>query len=621
MVRSCSPLFSHLLIATLGFIIFAAPPAPAGDLNPPPGPIEPTMRPLSQIEPRRCLNDLPQTPDAVHLVSEPGNYFLSKNVRGKFGAHGIVIACPGDVVIDLNGFSLEGVPGSLDALRIGGNGQSPRVIVRGWDVTNSLAGNISGWGGSGIACVEAESLVCADLTITDCGGWAIDSLTKHHIIHRDIAARRCAAGGIRCATIGEGAFGRVYRGFSQCLVQDCGGSGIVLDTTFDGIEFEIVDSAVSGCAGHGIAFLSGQGGGGGGGSIRLSSVTTSQNTGDGVRLRMPIATTVTCSCTHFRSSGNGGDGFDSSFTGGAFPASFTPHHFSRCEFSGNGECGIRSENPLYVEQSTMAQNVLHGTRVSVPDPTMMAAVMNSCVFMGNRAGGVQVPRGRYSPGLCQFTDEGGPGIELLEGCLVMNECSVHRCAGDGAVVTGTMNIRGSSFRRNTGNGMRCTMGPAVASNVTCELNGGHGALFSDCTSITLERCEFSENMGCGVRALSAVGPILWMATECIAKRNAENGFDLNNCDGGQMNACRTSGNSSFGTLVQNGCTRCVIEHCVSSGDSGAFRIQGTQNLIRGCTATNSPLGTFLIGPGNFAGMIIDPGSLGTRCSPHDNLIY
>ena len=55
---------------------------------------------------RTPIYELPLT------IDEPGSYFLSRDVTGVAGQNGIIINAS-DVTIDLNGFALIGVPGSL----------------------------------------------------------------------------------------------------------------------------------------------------------------------------------------------------------------------------------------------------------------------------------------------------------------------------------------------------------------------------------------------------------------------------------------------------------------------------------------------------------------------------
>ncbi|MCA9307268.1 MAG: right-handed parallel beta-helix repeat-containing protein [Phycisphaerales bacterium] len=84
----------------------------AGDLNPPPGIVTPTMKSLSEVEPRTAISadNTPGDADALFKITEPGSYYLKGNITGVIGKHGIEIASSG-VTLDLNGFDLVGVPG------------------------------------------------------------------------------------------------------------------------------------------------------------------------------------------------------------------------------------------------------------------------------------------------------------------------------------------------------------------------------------------------------------------------------------------------------------------------------------------------------------------------------
>ena len=82
---------------------------------------------------RKPISSLPFT------IDECGSYFLTGCLTGAAGQDGITIAAD-DVTIDLNGFSLTGVPGSLDGIARGGN-------FNRWTVQN---GNVTAWGGDGI---------------------------------------------------------------------------------------------------------------------------------------------------------------------------------------------------------------------------------------------------------------------------------------------------------------------------------------------------------------------------------------------------------------------------------------------------------------------------------------
>src|SRR5260370_25455545 len=83
-----------------------------GSLTPPGAP-GPTMKTLSQIEPRTPISSLPFT------INAPGAYYVTTNLTGVTGTNGITIAA-NDVTLDLKGFSLLGVPGANDALFVSG---------------------------------------------------------------------------------------------------------------------------------------------------------------------------------------------------------------------------------------------------------------------------------------------------------------------------------------------------------------------------------------------------------------------------------------------------------------------------------------------------------------------
>src|SRR5262249_8399348 len=77
-----------------------------GNLNPPPGPVSPTMKALDIVEPRTPISSLPFT------ISSPGSYYVTKDLTGTAGNNGITIGAS-DVHLDLMGFTLRGVAGSL----------------------------------------------------------------------------------------------------------------------------------------------------------------------------------------------------------------------------------------------------------------------------------------------------------------------------------------------------------------------------------------------------------------------------------------------------------------------------------------------------------------------------
>ncbi len=98
-----------LVAATLGGIIWVS----AGDLNPPPGPVTPTMKTLVEIEPRIAINATNTRGDGTSMfrITKPGSYYLTGNVNAEGNANGLAIDAA-DVTVDLSGYVLIGGVGS-----------------------------------------------------------------------------------------------------------------------------------------------------------------------------------------------------------------------------------------------------------------------------------------------------------------------------------------------------------------------------------------------------------------------------------------------------------------------------------------------------------------------------
>ena len=134
-------MFRVIRLGLVGLWLLGARTALAGDLNPPLGPVGPTMKPLNEVEPRVAVSavNTPGDADSVFRISQPGSYYLTGNLAGESGKHGIEIAAD-NVTLDLMGFHLVGVPGSLSGITSTSAGNN--VAIRN--------GSVREWGGSGI---------------------------------------------------------------------------------------------------------------------------------------------------------------------------------------------------------------------------------------------------------------------------------------------------------------------------------------------------------------------------------------------------------------------------------------------------------------------------------------
>lgn len=140
MPRNLKPAHWAAFAAALSALVLIA--AGRGPLEPPAGPISTTGKSIAEIQPRIPINaaNTPPGTNSLFKITVPGSYYLTANIQGASGKHGIEIAASG-VTIDLNGFELFGAQGSLDGISLTAANQSNISITN---------GSIRGWGGSGI---------------------------------------------------------------------------------------------------------------------------------------------------------------------------------------------------------------------------------------------------------------------------------------------------------------------------------------------------------------------------------------------------------------------------------------------------------------------------------------
>jgi parallel beta-helix repeat protein len=161
----------------------------AGPLDPPSGPVASTAKPLEEVEPRIAINatNTPGDLDSLFKIIQPGSYYLTGNITGVAAKYGIEIAASG-VTIDLNGFELLGVPGSLSGTRPTANISNVTIkngSARNWGehgvllVFNTVTGcriesvNASGNGGAGI--ISGDGCVVTGCTASGNTGSGINA--------------------------------------------------------------------------------------------------------------------------------------------------------------------------------------------------------------------------------------------------------------------------------------------------------------------------------------------------------------------------------------------------------------------------------------------------------------
>ena len=120
----------------------------AGSLEPPGAP-GPTMKTIAEVEPRFPISSLPVT------IGAQGSYYLTGNLTGVAAQSGITITAS-FVTLDLNGYELIGVGGSLEGIRASVAGTRHLVIRN---------GVIRNWASSGVSASSASDTHVEDLRV------------------------------------------------------------------------------------------------------------------------------------------------------------------------------------------------------------------------------------------------------------------------------------------------------------------------------------------------------------------------------------------------------------------------------------------------------------------------
>jgi parallel beta-helix repeat protein len=133
------------LLAASGFLL-------AGPLNPPSGPVGPTGKTLTEVEPRTAINaaNTPGNGQGLYVISQPGSYYLTGDISVPTGKAGIYIMAD-PVTVDLNGFSILGTTGSTSGVTTAQtyyynttvkNGSCAGFPVAGVDLSNVWGGHV-----------------------------------------------------------------------------------------------------------------------------------------------------------------------------------------------------------------------------------------------------------------------------------------------------------------------------------------------------------------------------------------------------------------------------------------------------------------------------------------------
>ncbi len=309
MNHTATPTIICTTIASLSLLSAAL--LTAGPLNPPAGPVASTYKTLSEVEPRIAINSVntPGDADSLFKITQPGSYYLTGNLTGVAGKHGIEIAASG-VAIDLSGFGLVGVPGMglFDGVNAETSGLTDLTIrngsVRGWGsrgIGISTIGPLNGRVEAITASANATAGISSGLGYTVIGCTAYDNAGDGFFLGGGSTITDCVAYGNDADGIDTNsgstilnctAFGNAGRGVRVSIASTLTGIA-AYNNGVDGIEIGSGNTATACTAysngGNGIVVTAGSVG------STISGCTARLNTLDGIRVTTAcVAIANTC---------------------------------------------------------------------------------------------------------------------------------------------------------------------------------------------------------------------------------------------------------------------------------------------------------------------------------------
>lgn len=416
---------NKIVAGAAGAVLGAAMLVVAGPLNPPAGPVAPTHKTLTEIEPRVVLSDAntPGDADSFYRITQSGSYYLDRSyqfVLANIGSKFAIEVDADHVTIDLRGFTMRAINNARDAIHVNAGRTNVRIIN----------GHIDNFGLGGVGAAGATGVVVEDLSVSDCG-FGQDPGAPGIDVGEAGVVRRCVVTGI-------GSAGRPHPGIrvgpdsvvEGCTVSLATAGGVVAET-----GARVTDTACTFNTGNGIRVIEGG---------AVSGCTASNNTLLGILITNTGLTTVggtnlaDCTAMH-----NG--------TGGILATQST---VTRCTTSFNTGVGLNVQNGA-AQYCTGRGNTTHGF-------TGSNATFVGCVTRSNGQDGFNVDEGTVIKD-CVSRGNTGDGIQALKevsivGCHVEDN-SLGAAGSVGIRLTSVDNrVEGNTVLNNLGAGILAAAG-------------------------------------------------------------------------------------------------------------------------------------------------------------------
>ncbi len=596
--------------------------AVGGEISPPDGPIGSTMRSLDQIEPRVCINDLAGDEGAVHVITEPGRYFLSGDVFGEPGKSGIVVRLDEDsdddsISIDMDGFSLTGVIGSGNGIWVP---EVANVRVERFNVRQEFGqqSGVRGWDGDGVLSEGADAVALAiDAEDNGGAGYRVKKVAK-------FKAGKALADTVKIANNGGGGGGGVAVG--GILVEGCP------DTTIFG-----VDASRNFGTGVSVTFLVPEK------TVKkvsLHEVRANNNLGDGIVIDHRVPDDLSVSIRRASMDANSGDGLRIVGSGVGEESMDMDMSIDEMYVGHNGGYGANIHAlsapsiRVHITDSTFATNVLSGLRIFGDEGARIRTLRATrCVASSNGGSGFEIRADQGFFDTCVASENSVHGYDVSgspdaggvtykkgydyykamsnnnaangingNGCTVtMSVCHLISNGGNGGDITdGEARVIDSVCVDNGGSGLRTNDSPLYTGNTTCGENALYGVHSTSTngmgTTITMNDCVMRANSSGGARVegghycgktdhfianggggvgsgLDAIDVESVCLTDSTSTGNTGAGVRINNSASGisphslTLETVRSSGNGGSGILVAEAAYG-QIERCVTNNNGG-----------------------------------------------------
>ena len=538
-----------LLIGLFGVVVWVY----AGDLDPPPGPIGPTMKTLDQVEARTPVQALAGDGSALHVISEPGSYYLTGAITGEAGKDGIRIGAS-DVNLDLNGFALRGVAGSGNGIRVVST-DGEDIQIKGVGVRNGV---VRSWGANGVL-IEGLVEPGGSRGTADSVGWRSTGANEERPpTHPERSMANPPMGG---------------RGFSDMdvlfavVIADNAGHGLVAGDYVHLEEVSLVNNAGNG------AVL--------GSYLHMEQVSFTGNGG----LGLEADSHVYMEEVSFNANGGGGALLE------------TYYHMEQVSFIYNGGIGLVGQDHGRIRESDFLFNIgdgaVLGSHIGMEEVDFCYNFgcglrnetyrhMEQVSFVGNTESG-SVAGANCTGRWCLAVGNGGDGLVLGRGAVLEEVLSIGN-AGHGVVAQN----QGSRIMTNVD-----------AYGTTCSGNGGSGFVVEG--ACNLRNCIATDNNADGIDV--AAGSRI---QDCSAHGNGANGIEVSDNCHVVGNVVRANGETGphAGIQVTGSHNRIEGNDATGNNNVGIGVADAGNVIIRNCCAGNQV--NFSIVVGNISGSVTTP---------------